>query len=211
MGLFVCESVLHGTELACDSYCTDTEEPDWQLALEQRLAAANSTAEQARKVRVNSLHNTQAHALTCSKTTGSFGHHFRVLENGVDSLEPNLDAALASLYRFEWIGITDLYEHSLCLLHYQANQTLPASCDCDAAARADRIPLGRWWKLGQNVVIRRHCHQKLSLKLMRTPLWMRGCLRQGYVCFLRGCGLSFTISLYTVLVLSCPSSSNHHS
>ena len=39
-------------------------------------------------------------------------------------------AALDSLRSFEWVGLTDLFDHSLCLLHYQANGSLPAACDC---------------------------------------------------------------------------------
>jgi hypothetical protein len=29
-------------------------------------------------------------------------------------------AALATLHRFDWVGLTDLYDQSVCLLHYQA-------------------------------------------------------------------------------------------
>ena len=47
-----------------------------------------------------------------------------------DALAPPLDAALASLRRLEWVGLTDLMSESLCLLHYQSNGSLPAACVC---------------------------------------------------------------------------------
>jgi hypothetical protein len=63
----------------------------------------------------------------------------------IDSLHPPLGAALESLAKFEWVGLTDLFEPSLCLLHYQANRTLPAECVCDSASRrGHRTPLGNW-------------------------------------------------------------------
>ena len=34
-----------------------------------------------------------------------------------------------ALQRFQWVGVTDLYEPSLCLLHYMANGCLPV-CVC---------------------------------------------------------------------------------
>ena len=81
----------------------------------------------------------QAHAFTCSTRRGSLGQHFRVLggeggggssEGGADQLPPPLAAALAILHRFDWVGLTDLYDQSVCLLHYQANGSLPAACNC---------------------------------------------------------------------------------
>ena len=71
----------------------------------------------------------QAHALTCSKAKGSFGHHFKVVDGSVDSLAPPLHDAIASLHRFEWVGVTDLFEASLCLLHYQAVDHDRYKCD----------------------------------------------------------------------------------
>jgi hypothetical protein len=144
--LFLAEAVLQGTELACGSRCTGPN-PDWEGALWERLTVdANLTQEAAREVRVISLHNTQAHALTCSKAKGSLGHHFRVLDAGVDALAPPLDDALAALRRFEWVGLTDLFEPSLCLLHYQANGSLPPACACDSPRRLDgsHRGLGHW-------------------------------------------------------------------
>eukprot|EP00536_Pseudo-nitzschia_multiseries_P000244 jgi/Psemu1/299932/fgenesh1_kg.3_\ len=46
----------------------------------------------------------------------------------------------------EWVGVTDLMEPSLCLLHYQANGTLPKVCDCNDPQRwaAGYRPLGYW-------------------------------------------------------------------
>ena len=55
---------------------------------------------------------------------GSMGQHFRVLGEGADSLRPNISniaQAEQALERFQWVGVTDLYEPSLCLLHYMAN------------------------------------------------------------------------------------------
>jgi len=143
--LFLAEAVLQGTEYACGSSCTGNN-PNWKEALYERLLEANSTAEAARAVRVISLHNTQAHALTCSKKKGSLGHHFRVLDEGVDLLAPPLADAMAAMQRFEWIGLTDLFEPSLCLLHFQANSTLPPACACDSPLRLDgsHRKLGHW-------------------------------------------------------------------
>ena len=42
-------------------------------------------------------------------------------DGGADQLPPPLAAALATLRRFDWVGLTDLYDQSVCLLHYQAN------------------------------------------------------------------------------------------
>ena len=69
---------------------------------------------------------------------------FKVINEGPDSLHPDLEAVLAALYHFEWVGLTDLFEPSLCLLHYQANRTLPRSCDCTDPSRLDGPPLGHW-------------------------------------------------------------------
>ena len=102
-------------------------------------------AEEARPLRVLPIDNTQAHALTCSKARkGSLGHHFRNFAAG-DALAPPLDEAIAALRRFEWVGLTDLFEPSLCLLHYQANGTLPPTCDCRAPEReVAGARLGAW-------------------------------------------------------------------
>ena len=113
---------------------------DWATALGEALSVGPD--EWGRPLRVLPLHNTQAHALTCSKRAGSLGHHFRVLGGGGDSLTPPLDATLAALYRFEWVGLTDLMGESLCLLHYQANGTLPPSCGCGSMTR--QSTLGSW-------------------------------------------------------------------
>ena len=90
--------------------------------------------------------------MTCSKgNKGSLGQNFRVLTpqgRPVDLLEPDLDEALESLYRMEWVGITDLFHPSLCLLHFQANQTLPRACDClnpeHHTNDPGKKPLGYW-------------------------------------------------------------------
>jgi hypothetical protein len=77
---------------------------------------------------------TQSHALTCGKSRGSFGQHFRRIarksagENDnasananatIDNYTPSLKVALEALDRFEWFGITELFMPSLRLLHYQ--------------------------------------------------------------------------------------------
>lgn len=145
--LYFAEGILRATEVACESSCASSANPDWKEAMVERFAASEHLRSQSQSVRVIDVHNTQAHALTCSKSHGSFGQHFRFLSDGgdVDSLEPPLQEALASLRRFEWVGITDLYEPSLCLLHYQANQTLPKTCDCDSPSRTQQeTPLGKW-------------------------------------------------------------------
>lgn len=105
--------------------------------------------EEKRPLRVLPLENTQAHALTCTKSKGSLGHHFRVLGTveapGPDRLAPGIDEAVAAMEKMEWVGVTDLFEPSLCLLHYQANGTIPPVCICGSSARASRAhPLGHW-------------------------------------------------------------------
>ena len=141
--LYFAELLLRGTEAACGDTCA-MGSSDWRQALEERLQAGMVPTESNEGiVRVISLENTQSHALTCSKSRGSLGHHFKILD-GADSLHPDLDAALASMRRFEWVGLTDLYEPSLCLLHYQANGTLPPPCDCNSPTRNDRTRLGHW-------------------------------------------------------------------
>lgn len=128
---YLAEGILRGTEFACGSYCTNFN-PDWGVDLRKWLV---STEQEQSPLRVVPLHNFQSHALTCSTSHGSLGQHFRVLEGSRDSLQPPLDATLAALHRFEWVGLTDLYEHSVCLLHFQANGSLPPSCDCNSPSR----------------------------------------------------------------------------
>jgi len=151
--MFLAESVLIASETLC-GHAGTAGDADWKAALEDNLRKSlaswppsNQTALEE-GVQVISLRNTQSHSLTCGKSTrGSLAQHYRVLPSN-DALEPSLQDALESLHRMAWIGITDLYHPSLCLLHYQANQTLPATCDCrnpqhhaqDPATK----PLGHW-------------------------------------------------------------------
>lgn len=128
---------------ACGTYCGLSFEAAWHAAM--REAVVEGDPSQRKPLRVLPLHNTQAHALTCSTRTGSLGQHFRLVDGaGPDALEPPLDAALATLRSFEWVGLTDLMDHSLCLLHFQANGSLPAACDCSAPAAkaAGKLSLG---------------------------------------------------------------------
>ena len=98
--LYLAEGILRVTEYTCGDSC-DLGNPQWKAALEQRLAAglkppadeqpqreggaeagvgaatATAMAAGASWVRVISLENTQAHALTCSKARGSVGQHFK--------------------------------------------------------------------------------------------------------------------------------------
>jgi len=139
---YLAEVVLRSTEWACGTYCGISFEPHWGRALEAALAGDPS---QERTLRVLPLQNTQAHALTCSTSRGSLGQHFRVLDGGTgigsgDELHPSLDAALATLHRFEWVGLTDLFDHSLCLLHFQANGSLPVACDCSHGSISLGLP-----------------------------------------------------------------------
>ncbi|KAL1504155.1 hypothetical protein AB1Y20_010564 [Prymnesium parvum] len=131
---YAAELALRATEWACDSYCGSSFRADWSAALEEALAADGGSP---RRLAVLPLHNTQAHALTCSTRRGSLGQHFR-LRGGADAMEPSAGAAVDALARFEWVGLTDLFDHSLCLLHYQANASLPAACDCSSG----RLSLG---------------------------------------------------------------------
>ena len=93
------------------------------MALTERLSGIDPPGEYeaSRPLRVLPLENTQSHALTCTKATGSLGHHFRNLADSDDKLVPDAAAAIAAMERMEWVGLTDLFEPSLCLLHFQAN------------------------------------------------------------------------------------------
>ena len=150
--LYLAEGALRATEQVCGHSGTNGV-ADWKVALQDNLESSLASwpprADEAEGVQVISLRNTQSHVLTCGKkTSGGLGQHFRLLSN-MDALEPNLEKALETLHRLEWVGITDLYHPSLCLLHYQANQTLSErDCDCrhpqhhtnDKSTR----PLGHW-------------------------------------------------------------------
>ncbi|KAL7545331.1 hypothetical protein ACHAWF_008682 [Thalassiosira exigua] len=153
--LYLAEKALIGAEHLCGHSGTGGDS-DWKQALQHNLNASlslwppGSESSGNSSVQVISLRNTQSHSLTCSKQTkGSLGQHFRVLPS-VDSLEPDLEEALAMLHKMEWIGITDLYHPSLCLLHFQANQQSFPTQDCDCRNphhhTNDPIakPLGHW-------------------------------------------------------------------
>jgi hypothetical protein len=130
-------------------------------------SSSNNTDDRNDRVLVISIHNTQSHALTCGKSKGSFGHHFRriarssagdendsanVNATSIDYYTPSLQDALEALDRFEWFGITELFVPSLCLLHYQSNggtkQQLPPQCDCDSPAFVEHDQPGSmgYWK-----------------------------------------------------------------
>ena len=134
---YLAEKILHGTEWSCGTYCGVSFDPDWEAAL--RAALGGDPAQQ-RTLRVLPLHDTQSHALTCSSQAGSVGQHMRVLDSEGDALHPPAEAALAALDAFEWVGLTDLFDHSLCLLHYQANGTLPAACTCATGKLTLNLP-----------------------------------------------------------------------
>ena len=209
--LYLAESILRGAEYVCGHSGTDGVK-DWKIAFEDNLktslaswppGGANAWDD---GVQVISLRNPQSHALTCGKKEkGSLGQHFRVLthqklpststlRSAVDSLEPNLEEALPALRRMEWIGITDLYHPSLCLLHYQSNQTLSAKdCDCrhkDHHTNNEKTkPLGYWVEyrnkgrstgdLSANVVDMIDAHTSIDAKLFGEALrLMLGRLRR---------------------------------
>ena len=157
---YAAEAVLRSTEWSCGTYCGVSFEEDWQTALREGLRGDPA---QQRTLRVLPLHNTQAHALTCSTSRGSLGQHFRVLDGGAgdggDSLEPSLEAALASLHSFEWVGLTDLFEHSLCLLHYQAAGAMPTDCRCEGGKLMLKIP-----RMNHGVI--RHDPQSLDAQML---------------------------------------------
>ena len=169
--LYAAEGILRLTEQACRSSCDVEGDPDWLQALETRLKIderqilpytdisdtknnngdgnGDDSNHGTNRVLVISIHNTQSHALTCGKSRGSFGHHFRRIiaaknsaqvkqspvttrHSIIDEYTPLLQDATKALERFEWFGITELFMPSLCLLHYQANQELPPKCDCES-------------------------------------------------------------------------------
>jgi hypothetical protein len=165
--LYAAEGILRLTEQACSSSCDVEGENDWFRALQTRLEIDERSffprhlnldgtgTNQSDRVLVISIHNTQSHALTCGKARGSFGHHFKrmVVEgssnhSAIDEYTPSLEDALSTLDRFEWFGITELFMPSLCLLHYQATQRLPAQCDCDSSDFVEHDQPGAlgYWK-----------------------------------------------------------------
>ena len=123
---YAAEGLLRVTEAACDSYCTHFK-PDPIEDLRSQLEHLNSS-EQAQVQVIPFLRNLQTHALSCRTSQGSLGQHFRDLHS--EEALPSIDDALETLRRFDWVGLTDLFEHSICLLHYQSNGSLPRSCDC---------------------------------------------------------------------------------
>ena len=127
---YVAEGILRLTEAACDSHCSF--EPDILEDLRSQLEYPSRPNRTGQVQVIPYFLNWQAHALTCSSSQGSLGQHFRDLR--LNESVPSLDAALATLQRFEWVGLTDLFEHSICLLHFQANGSLPASCDCSSSS-----------------------------------------------------------------------------
>eukprot|EP00435_Cladocopium_sp_Y103_P049365 s542_g14.t2 len=123
---YLAEGILRGTERACGSYCT-TFKPEWEADLRGVISQKRPEEVQV----IPFLHNMQSHTLTCSTAEHSLGQHFRLKE---EPREPSFVEANASLHSFDWIGLTDLFEHSVCLLHYQANGSLPSRCDCGSDA-----------------------------------------------------------------------------
>ncbi|CAJ1431126.1 unnamed protein product [Effrenium voratum] len=129
---YLAEGILRATEMSCGSYCTSFAE-DWEANLGEQLLAERQDVSPVRVIPW--ARNMQSHALTCSVANGSLGQHFRTLSERVD-----VEEALESLQQFHWVGLTDLMEQSVCLLHFQHNGTLPAACDCRSEADALRIP-----------------------------------------------------------------------
>ena len=151
---YLAEVILRSTEWTCGSYCGNSFAQEWGLALREGLRKGDNQT-----LRVLPLQNTQAHAMTCStKPSGddsvggrpslrrSLGQHFRLLDpqRSTDSLQPDVNAALASVRNFEWVGLTDLFDHSLCLLHFQANGSLPNGCSCNSPAKKVSLGLPRF-------------------------------------------------------------------
>jgi len=143
---YLAEVMLRSTEWSCGTFCGISFEAEWEAALR---AALQGDPAQERTLRVLPLHDTQSHSLTCSTASGSLGQHFRVFDGvgggggGVSSgdvLHPPVEQALAALDTFEWLGLTDLFDHSLCLLHYQANGSLPSACTCVNGAISLGLP-----------------------------------------------------------------------
>ena len=126
---YAAEGLLRATEAACDSHCTHFE-PEPLADLRSQLENPNRSGQVEV---IPFLRNIQSHALTCSTAHGNLGQHFR--DTHFDESLPSLEGALATLRRFDWVGLTDLYEHSVCLLHFQANGSLPPSCDCSSSSR----------------------------------------------------------------------------
>ena len=164
--LYLAESALRMGEATCGHTGTGAGPGlhAWQVALEENLKASltswplHSSDEWTGGVQTISLRNTQSHALTCSKKKKrSIGQHYRVIsgqqppekQTPVDTLEPDLEEALEALHRLAWIGLTDLFHESLCLLHFQTNKTIPRSdCDCrhpdHHTHNKTTKPLGYW-------------------------------------------------------------------
>lgn len=61
-------------------------------------------------------------------------HHVR--RRGVGP-SPDLALAVATLGRFDMVGLTELYHESLCLLRFRLEGALPDGCDCASAEAAE--------------------------------------------------------------------------
>ncbi|CAE7472831.1 GIP [Symbiodinium sp. CCMP2456] len=123
---YAAEGLLRATEAACDSHCTHFK-ADPIEDLRSQLEHVNSS-KQAQVQVIPFLRNMQTHVLTCRTSQGSLGQHFRDLHS--EEALPSIEGALETLRRFDWVGLTDLFEQSICLLHFQSNGSLPRSCDC---------------------------------------------------------------------------------
>jgi len=74
----------------------------------------------------------QSRALTCSRLRPSYTRALTW-----DDASPSLDVALKNLKTFSWVGVTELFDESLCLFEYQVTGVLPSKCVCAHKGKSD--------------------------------------------------------------------------
>jgi len=69
--------------------------------------------------------NMQSRALTCTRLRPSY-----IRAVNWDEAAPPLSVALNNLKSFSWVGITELFDESMCVFEYRVTGTLPLKCVC---------------------------------------------------------------------------------
>jgi hypothetical protein len=73
--------------------------------------------------------NMQTRFMSCDRDEGLSWHH----QEAVHALrqQPQLHIALQNLYKTDWIGITEFYHESICLLLLRRQGFMPEGCECN--------------------------------------------------------------------------------
>ena len=78
-------------------------------------------------------YNMQARSLTCdpSSCNGHSSHRAKTWKHAV----PPISAALQTVSNLSWVGITELYDESMCLFECRLVGKLPRGCACDKSQK----------------------------------------------------------------------------